>query len=84
MSIVEKLKGIAGDWVLKVATKRIAAGVTGSIIGLVTSEKVAGILTSHGVTLDPQQLEAGLIASVTAGVIALHDWLRLRKGFEWL
>ena len=84
MSLKDRLERFAGQWVFKVAAKRVGASATGLIVGALTSEKVVPFLKAGGIKADSDVLTVSVSGIVMLVIVTFHDWIRLRKGFEWL
>jgi hypothetical protein len=84
MAILGGLKEGVSRYLFSVAAKRVIAAAVGYVIGLLTSAKIAMILTQWGIDIDPAAFKTALEGVLTAGTVALHDWLRLHKWFQWM
>jgi len=82
MSLIAKIKGIGGEWLFKVAIKRIGAAASGAVLGLLADEKVANFLINSGVEIRQETLKAQVATLITLGAVGLHDWLRLK--YKWM
>ena len=84
MGLLTGFRDGIGQWVFKVAFKRVAAAVISFLLGLLTSAKVAAVLANSGVSYDPVALDNFLTGLITAGGVMLHDWLRIKLNFKWI
>jgi len=77
--MIGKIKNwIFGNVIMKKVAAKFAKHATGIIIGLISSGKVAAILTSLGITIDPGQLETGTLVFITAAFGAIWNFVEHR------
>jgi len=77
--MIGKLKSwIIGNVIMKKVAAKFAKHAVGVIIGLVSGGKVAVILTSLGIAIDPTQLEAGAIVFITGAFGAIFNYVEHR------
>lgn len=70
------LKNLIEGFVLRVALKKGVKAAVAFIISATASAKVAPLLAQLGITLDPSQLEMGLTAIGTGGLVAFLNYLK--------
>lgn len=80
MGLIDFVKSKFGDYLLSVGAKRMAAAVVGSAVAFLTSAAFQDKIGTVGLTmhLDPEQLNKAILGGITAGVVGLHDFLRLK------
>ena len=78
------LHGVVEQWLFKVALRKMVLSASKVLLALLASAKVAPVLVQFGVTVDPDMLRIGLTALGTAGLTALHDWVKLKTGLKFL
>jgi hypothetical protein len=85
MGLIDKFKGWAGEWMLKVAVKRVGVVVAGAIVGYLTRDDIAALLVKFGVeNVQLETLRFEIQAAVTAAAVGIHDWARLKPWGKWL
>ena len=72
------LKDMVEGWILKVALKKGVKAIVSVLLSAIASAKVAPILTQAGVTIDPVQLEVGLLAAGTGAITMALNWLKIK------
>ena len=78
--IVDKV----GEWLWSIAIKKGVSFAVKAIIGIVTGVKVAPILASLGISVDPVVLAGGLATLLGAGLAILQNWLKIKFGLKFL
>lgn len=84
MGLLTGFKDNVGEWLFRVAFKRVAAALVSLVIGFLASEKAVPLLQQWGVSYDAAVLKESLTAFITAAGVGIHDWLRMKFNFKWL
>lgn len=72
------------EWIFSIALKKAAYSATKVIVSLVTSAKVAPVLTAAGVTIDPAVLLGFLTTIGAAGLTILQNYLKVKFNLKFL
>lgn len=70
--------------ILSRGVKKGVKAAVATLIGLLTSVKVAMVLQGLGVTVDMVKLETGATVMVTGAVATALNWAKVRLKPEWL
>jgi hypothetical protein len=76
------LEKIVGNWLLKKGlakgTKAAATFVVGLLAAVLAKQQVQQWLTTLGITIDPQQLEAGIAVAVSGLLTMAINYIKIR------
>lgn len=78
--IVEKVEG----WIWQIGIKKGVSFVVKFIISVLTGAKVAPILATLGITVDPATLSLGLAGFIGSGLTVLQNYLKTKYKLDWL
>ena len=80
MTMIEK----AQTWFWSVALKKVAYAIAKTVISLLISTKIQGILNSQGIQVDIPAITISLPAFIFGILEAGHDWLKLKTDSKWI
>jgi uncharacterized membrane protein len=76
------LEKIVGNWLIKKGlakgTKAAATFLVGIVAAVLAKQQVQQWLTTLGITIDPQQLEAGIAVAVSGLLTMLVNYIKVR------
>ncbi len=84
MGLKDKISGLFTGWILGRGVKKGVKAAVATLIGLLTSVKVATVLQGLGVTVDMVKLEAGATVMVTGAVATVLNWAKVRFKLDWI
>lgn len=80
MVIVDGVK----SWLWQVALKKAIFSAVKVVVSFLASIKVVAILTAMGINIDITIMEGFLTTLLTSLLTMLQNWLKVKKGINWL